>query len=134
MESTSQYDNIDLDEFVVGEDDNESNTAAVPQAEIPFQNVVISDVNGDVSYADLKLAVWNHVKKNGQGYIRIPHDPDPCNEFNNPALLPMMYPTLFPYGVGGLEDRECSCFVSFEMGAKHLFRLRDRWFQEHNSF
>ncbi|PBK87422.1 hypothetical protein ARMGADRAFT_1121965 [Armillaria gallica] len=119
MESTSRYDNIDLDEFIVGEDDNKSNTAA---------NVVISDVDGDASYADLKLAVWNHVKKNGQGYIRIPHDPDPCNEFNNPALLPIMYPTLFPYGVGGLEDRECSRLVSFERGAKHLvvfFESRD---------
>ncbi|KAK0435106.1 uncharacterized protein EV420DRAFT_1623663 [Desarmillaria tabescens] len=113
LESTSRYDNIDLDEFQVQEDESESNTV-LPDKEVPFQNVVISDVDGDASYADLKLAAFNHVKKNGQGYIRIPHDPEPCNEFNNPALLPMMYPSLFPYGVGGLEDSARTRLVSFE--------------------
>ena len=26
------------------------------------------------------------------------------NEFCNPDLFPMMYPTLFPYGLGGFEN------------------------------
>lgn len=132
MESTSCYDNIDFDEVVHPQAD--ADTAAVPHTEVPFQNVVILDVNGDSSYADLKLAAWNHVKKNGLGYIRFSHNPEPCNKFDNLTLLPMMYPTLFPYGIGGLEDRNRCRVVTFHQGARHLFRLQDCRFQEHNSF
>ncbi|KAK0469453.1 uncharacterized protein EV420DRAFT_1257275 [Desarmillaria tabescens] len=94
LDSTSRYDNQHPEE-------NEApDTQAIPVDKVPFQNVVISDMDGDASYADLKLAAWNHVKKNGLGYVRFPHDPDPSNEFNNPTLLPKMYPTLFPYCYG----------------------------------
>ncbi|KAK0452802.1 uncharacterized protein EV420DRAFT_1621677 [Desarmillaria tabescens] len=100
--ATARYDDPDK-EFTVGVDD-----------EVPFQNVVITDVEGDASYADLKAAAWNHIKKNGGGYIGVPHDVSPSNEFNNPALLPMMYPTLFPYGIGGPEDPERSSPLAFK--------------------
>lgn len=36
--------------------------------------------------------------------IIIPHNIEPINEFNNPNLLLGLYPTLFPYGVGGFDD------------------------------
>jgi hypothetical protein len=46
-----------------------------------------------------------HVKKKGGGYIQIPHDHDPANEFKKDSLLfPMIYPTLFPYSIGGPND------------------------------
>ncbi|KAJ7705408.1 hypothetical protein B0H17DRAFT_1126243 [Mycena rosella] len=56
------------------------------------------------------------------------------NEFNNPNLFPMMYPTLFPYGLGGLEYKGRRSTLGFKTRIKHLFSLADRRFQEHYSF
>ncbi len=93
------------------------------EEEITFENVVIADAAGNTSYADLKSAAWNHVKRNGGGYIGIPHNPLPANEFNNPSLFPMMYPTLFLYGLGGPKDDTRPTVISFKRNIKHFFRL-----------
>ena len=45
-----------------------------------------------------------HMKSDGGNFLQIPHANKPVNEFYNPELLPMTYPTLFPYGIGGFED------------------------------
>jgi hypothetical protein len=74
-------------------------------SEIPFQNVVITDVVGHAPSNELCAATIRHVKKKkGGAYIQIPHDPQPVNEFFHSKLFPKMYPTLFPYGIGGFED------------------------------
>jgi hypothetical protein len=44
------------------------------------------------------------VKEKGGSYIEIGHGPHPVNKFNDPHLFPMIYPTLFLYGIGGMED------------------------------
>jgi hypothetical protein len=59
--------------------------------EIQFQNVVITDVDAHAPSHQLQAAAVRHVKKKGGGYIEIPHDPDPVNEFHNPDLFPMIY-------------------------------------------
>ncbi|EPQ49886.1 hypothetical protein GLOTRDRAFT_51437, partial [Gloeophyllum trabeum ATCC 11539] len=100
----------------------------------PFQNVIVTDVNGNAPSNELRAAALRHVKKKGGSYIEIPHDPQPVNEFFNPSLFPMMYPTLFPYGIGGFEDKRRSTPLSLEKHVKHLFNLADRRFQEHYSF
>lgn len=56
------------------------------------------------------------------------------NEFFNPVMFPMLYPTLFPYGIGGFEDRQRQVPISFENHVKHMLALNDRRFQEHYSF
>ncbi|KAJ7890718.1 hypothetical protein B0H13DRAFT_2340896 [Mycena leptocephala] len=72
-------------------------------ATIPFQNVMI--VYWHASSNELREAALRHLKKKGGGYIQIPHDRDPVNEFKKDNLLFLMiYPTLFPYGIGGPED------------------------------
>jgi hypothetical protein len=92
---------------------------------ISFQNVVITDVDA---------AALRHIKNKSGGYIEIPHDPTPVNEFFNPELFPMIYPTLFPYGIGGFENQKRTSRVSMKRHVKHLFNLVDRRFQEHYSF
>jgi hypothetical protein len=72
--------------------------------DIPFQNVVITDVDGHTPSNELCAAALRHVKRGG-GYVKIPHDPTPVNEFFNPTLFPLIYPTLFLYGIGGFEDK-----------------------------
>ena len=107
---------------------------SVNNNEIQFQNVVITDIDGHAPPHELRAAALRHVKQGG-GYIQIPHDPTPVNEFCNPSLFPMIYPTLFPYGVGGFEDKtHCRIPISMKRHVKHLCSLADRRFQEHYSF
>lgn len=93
--------------------------------DIPFQNVIITDVDGHAPSHELRAAALRHIKKGG-GYIQIPHDPTPVNEFCNPSLFPMIYPTLFPYGVGGFEDKSRPITISMKRHVKHLCGLADR--------
>ncbi|KAF5329099.1 hypothetical protein D9611_014298 [Ephemerocybe angulata] len=109
-ELTSRYDDppsttdTSLHAAAVGNDNNDSVGDSAP---ISFQNVVIADVEGTASPEELRAAASRHIK-NGGAYLEIPHDSEPVNEFNNPTLFPMIYPTLFPYGCGGLEDRRAA--------------------------
>jgi hypothetical protein len=102
---------------------------------IPFQNVVIADIDCHALSNELRAAALRHVKKKGGGYIQIPHDRDPANEFKQDSLLfPMIYPTLFPYGIGGPEDSQRLQTLSLKRHFKHLLNLADKRFQEHPSF
>ena len=96
--------------------------------------VILTDVEGSAPANELRAAAVRHVKQKGRGYVEITHEPTPINEFFNPEMFPMMYPTLFPYGIGGFEDNRRSAPVSLKHHAKHLFALTDRRFQEHYSF
>ncbi|XP_006463056.1 hypothetical protein AGABI2DRAFT_73333 [Agaricus bisporus var. bisporus H97] len=82
----------------------------------------------------MHASALNHVKNKSGGYLQIHHEPEFVNEFNNPDLLPMMYLTLFPYGIGGQEDLSRPTLLSFQAHVKHLMHLSDRRFQEHYSF
>jgi hypothetical protein len=81
--------------------------------DIPFQNIVITDVDGHAPSHELRAAAVRHVKRKGGGYIQVPHDPEPVNEFFNPELFPRIYPTLFPYGIGGPENPKFQAPLSF---------------------
>ena len=113
--------------------DSDAGSIELESIDLPFQNVVITDVEGHAPANELRSAALRHVKKGG-GYIQIPHDPTPVNEFFNPNLFPMIYPTLFPYGVGGFENKNRKKALSMKRHVKHLFSLSDRRFQEHYSF
>lgn len=123
---TSRYDHLA----------NNSPTARTPstEEEPPFQNVVVTDVDGHAPSNELRAAALRHVKKKGGAYIDIPHDPEPVNEFCNPDLFPMIYPCLFPYGIGGFENARRTSRLSLKYQVKHMFNLADRRFQEHYSF
>ncbi|KAJ7459329.1 hypothetical protein FB451DRAFT_972765, partial [Mycena latifolia] len=90
-----------------------------PVPDIPFQSVVVADVNGNAPSDELKAVALKHMEKAGSNYLEIPHDPKPVNEFKNRHLFPMMYPTLFPYGLGGLEDSNRCAPISFKRHIKH---------------
>ena len=102
-------------------------------ARIEFANVVITDVDAHAPANDLKAAALRHFKQGG-GFLAVTHEPTPVNEFFNPSLFPMLYPTLFPYGIGGIEDRRRTVAIGFENHVRHLLSLADRRFQEHYSF
>jgi hypothetical protein len=74
------------------------------------------------------------MRKAGGNYLEIPHDRKPANGFDSPHLFPMMYPMLFPYGLGGLEDDARFTKLGFKRQIKHFCNLADRQFQEHYPF
>ena len=138
---TSRYDDVDeLEQNSFSDNHLHNLNDAVSQdqestiqVELPFQKIVIADVDGNAPANELRAAALRHVK-GGRGYIQIPHDPTPVNEFFNPDLFPMIYPTLFPYGVGGFEDKTRKVPISMKRQVKHLCSLSDKRFQEHYSF
>ncbi|KAF9014230.1 hypothetical protein BDQ17DRAFT_1386702 [Cyathus striatus] len=70
----------------------------------PFDIQLVHDnENMNTLVHELCGAALKHFKQNCL-YLQYPHEPIPANEFNNPSLLPMTYPTLFPYGIGGPEN------------------------------
>ncbi|KAJ3846708.1 hypothetical protein EV368DRAFT_52399 [Lentinula lateritia] len=81
---------------------------------IIFENVVIADVDANATINELRAAAMRHINCNSGSYIEIPHESGPMNEFVNPSLFPMIYPTLFPYGIGGFEDYHRSESVSLK--------------------
>ncbi|KAJ6483746.1 hypothetical protein C8R47DRAFT_913759, partial [Mycena vitilis] len=86
---------------------------------IPFDSVVITDVEGHATSNELRKAAVEHMKIPGNNYVGIPHDKDPVNEFKNPSLFPMIYPTLYPYGIGGCEDKRRKTPLSMRSHIKH---------------
>src|SRR3984957_4650754 len=121
---TSRYDGLDT---LIPD------TLPVDNTECPWQNVVISNIDSSAPSNELRAAAMRHVKMGG-GYLQIPREPSPVNEFDNPNLFPLMYPTLFPYGIGGFDDRKRAVKLSMKRHVKHLLHLSDRRFQEHPTF
>ncbi|KAF6753111.1 hypothetical protein DFP72DRAFT_786807, partial [Ephemerocybe angulata] len=100
---TSRYDNVDN-----------------PDAELEFGKTIITNISDTASPSQLRIAATRHVKNLDGGHIQVPHGVDPVNEFANPSLFPMMYPTLYPYGLGGFEISSRSSRLSLIRHARHL--------------
>ncbi|CAF4505806.1 unnamed protein product, partial [Rotaria socialis] len=64
----------------------------------------------------------------------IPHGNKPANEYSNPNLLLGVFPTLFPYGCGALEDSSRPVQINFREHVRYLLSYGDRRFEEHYSF
>ncbi|KAK7017118.1 hypothetical protein VNI00_018659 [Paramarasmius palmivorus] len=119
-ELTSRYDDDESAAFP-----DPSSLRPVPEREIPFEKVVIADANGAASAANLRRAALKHFEKGG-AWIQVPHDPSPVVEFDDPELFPLIYPTLFPYGLGGCEDSRRISALSMKRHLKHFFNLADK--------
>ena len=139
--STSGYDPTSQNDVEPVSTSLPSNPVSVPpgvttaqDSEIPFPSIVITDVENIVSSSQMAAAAIRHLRKKGGSFLQIPHDLQPVNEFFNPELFPMMYPTLYPYGIGGFKDSNRRVPVSMQRQVKHLFSLNDQRFQEHHSF
>ena len=91
-------------------------------------------VQGSATSNKLRAAAFCHMKMKGKGYIQVACESQAINEFNNPAMLPMCYPTLFPYDIGGSDDRDRPNPISLKRQAHHFFSTRDQRFQLHYSF
>ncbi|CAF4416314.1 unnamed protein product [Rotaria sp. Silwood2] len=122
-----------------------NNTAAVPL--IPS---AVLDVNGiNISSDDVaehllermkaqttdktrKTDLGEHVP--GDPVYMIPRGNKPVNEYSNPNLLLGIFPTLFPYGCGAVEDFSRPVKIDFREHVRYLLSLGDCRFEEHYSF
>jgi len=66
--------------------------------------------------------------------LAIHHSTAPVSEYNNPNLMPGMFPTLFPFGIGGFEDKSRPTALSFKEQAQYYFNISDRAFRYHFSY
>ena len=105
-----------------------------PAATTHFESVVVADVDAHTPVNQLRAAAVRHAKTRNRPFVQMAHGPRPVNEFFNVNLFPALYPTLFPYGCGGFEDRDRGKPISLKEHVKHLFSLRDKRFQTHYSF
>ncbi|KAF8344829.1 hypothetical protein F5887DRAFT_839825, partial [Amanita rubescens] len=71
--------------------------------EIPFENVIITDLDQSATPQQMREAALKHLQS-GKKFFMYGHAPKPEMEYRNPNLFPSLYPTLYPYGVGGFED------------------------------
>ncbi|KAJ6517151.1 hypothetical protein DFH09DRAFT_940469, partial [Mycena vulgaris] len=95
-------------------------------SETAFQSVGVADMSGNTPAHILRAEALKHLKKPGSNYVEIPHNSQAVNEFKNQHLLfPMIYPTLFPYGLGGIEDPCRRSPISFKWHIKHFFKSAD---------
>ncbi|EIM79424.1 uncharacterized protein STEHIDRAFT_69556, partial [Stereum hirsutum FP-91666 SS1] len=104
---TSRYDNINFANNIDGDGD------------IPFQSIVVTNVDQHSTANELRTAALRHLKK-GSSYLSVAHDMKPVNEWFNPGLFPMIYPTLYPYGIGGFEEDSRVSRLSFHRHVRHL--------------
>ncbi|KAE8244560.1 hypothetical protein A4X13_0g6492, partial [Tilletia indica] len=63
----------------------------------------------------------------------IRHGSEFVQEYKNPELFPGMFPTLFPWGIGGFEGKRDSA-LSMERQAQYLLDLSEPDFRRHWSF
>ncbi|KAJ7757224.1 hypothetical protein DFH07DRAFT_722769, partial [Mycena maculata] len=109
--ATSRYDSTPMPD---------PSTKPNDSASIPFESIVITDIDCHASSNELRAAAVRHVEKRGGGYLQIPHDHELENEFRKDGLLfPLMYPKLFPYGIGGPNDSKRTVPVSLKRHVKH---------------
>ena len=99
-----------------------------------FESILISDVDVHASPNELKAAAIRHLTRNGAGFIQVTRGSNPESEFDHFELFPKMFPSLFPYGIGGFEHPDRKRKISLRTHAKHLLRLTDDRFQTHHAF
>jgi hypothetical protein len=88
-----------------------------------------------------KIKALSHLK-NGGAFVKSSTTPETLPTRNNPDVYSMLWPTLFPYGVGMFEDpvrlqkgaNFAFKFINLKTYVKGYLRLAVRRFQTHLSF
>ncbi|KAF9478830.1 hypothetical protein BDN70DRAFT_807950, partial [Pholiota conissans] len=99
---------------------NDATSQYFSDCNVPFDSVVVTDVSASSTSNQMRAAAVKHIKLRNGGFMTVPHGKEPINEFFNPSMFPMIYPTLFPYGIGGFEDENRESVVSLKRHIKHL--------------
>jgi len=99
-----------------------------------MDNISFSEKSCTLEILEKMISKSNTVKNECAKTILMPHSRNPKNEYTDLTLLPAAFPILFPYGIGGHEDRFHSQHIPFKRYVNHLLRLHDPRFRHHRSF
>jgi len=121
-EATSAFDNEDED--------------GVEDGPCPF---VVNGVTGEEleinSPKALVARAARHLKEENGKVLAIGHAEKPQSTYHNPQLYPMMFPCLFPYGLGGIGSVDRDVLVMGDMMHKRkLLMYHDKRFQRDSYF
>ena len=107
------------------------------QDDIPIERSGVIDVDTtQMSNADLFSAAFKNVnlppdpRLTDNSIIKARSGSQPVSAYNNPHFWSLAFPALFPYGIGGCDDKR----PQFHIWIDHLLNLRDDRFRLHYSF
>ncbi|KAF7972078.1 hypothetical protein HWV62_19157 [Athelia sp. TMB] len=80
------------------------------------------------TWKQLKAAAVQHLAEGGH-VMAVGHDNEPVNTFKNPSLYPQMFPWLFPYGKGGLNQPQHKGIMANAVRKKWMLLYFDKRFQ-----
>ena len=87
----------------------------------------------NASTETLKAVAMEHLTGMGK-FLAIGHAEEPESIWKNPSLYPMMFPWLFPYGLGSIGDQRHKGRISDAAHKKHLLMYHDKRFQTDHEF
>ena len=110
--------------------DNETEEG-VDSGSCPFVvNGLIGEKLTDMGPTALAARAARHLKQDGGKVLAISHAEKPESMYDNPQLYPMMFPWLFPYGLGGIGGVAVeNAGMSDMMHKRKLLMYHDKRFQ-----
>jgi hypothetical protein len=91
---------------------------------IPFENVVVTDITESTTPAEMRSATLRHLHS-GKPFFLYGHAATPEPDYHSTDLFPSLYHTLYPFGVGGFEDPRRLPAISMKAHAQHLLNIGD---------
>ncbi|KAE8222469.1 hypothetical protein CF326_g8372, partial [Tilletia indica] len=92
------------------------------------------DINGaSISSAERTAGALFNVTGSDRPELVVKYGSAFIKEYDNPALFPGMFPTLFPWGIGGFEQQRQTPLGLAKQGS-YLLDLADPAFRRHQSF
>ena len=106
-----------------------------PLIMVERSGVVDADIS-TISGRNIQVSAINNLlnKNSSKPDLIISNSTNPVPEYDNPSLFPGMYPTLFPFGIGGFDDSNRDNELSLQQQANYYFEIADREFRYHHSF
>ncbi|KAF7973794.1 hypothetical protein HWV62_14284 [Athelia sp. TMB] len=84
-------------------------------------------------WKELKAVAMQHLADGGH-VLAVRHSNTPLSTIDNPSLYPQMFPCLFPYGKGGLDQPSHHKIISNAVRKKWLLQYHDKRFQTDSFF
>ena len=76
----------------------------------------------------------HHLREKDGKMMAVGHKETPESIFKNPKLYPQIFPWLFPYGLGGIDNENQTKHVSSKAHKKQLLMYHDKRFQKDRLF
>ncbi|KAF7965594.1 hypothetical protein HWV62_42679, partial [Athelia sp. TMB] len=83
---------------------------------------------GNKSWEEMTTIAVEHLAS-GKGSMAVSHHEHPQSIYNNPGMYPQMFPWLFPFGKGGVDQLEHYKLISSATHKKWMLMYWDKWFQ-----